>query len=61
MAIRTNAKTMMETLQVQLEDLQKRKADIAEYQYVISLTQCFATIEVLYQLETLNAKSTNRR
>jgi hypothetical protein len=57
MAIRTNAKTMMETLQAQIEDWQKRKVDAAEFQYVIGITQCFALVEILYQLETLNAKS----
>lgn len=56
MAIRANAKAMMDTLAAQIEDWQKRKADAAEYQYVIGLTQCFAMIEILYQLETLNAK-----
>jgi hypothetical protein len=57
MAIRSNAKSMMEALQVQIEDWQKRKVDVAEYQYVIGLTQCFTMIEILYQLETLNAKA----
>ena len=57
MAIRTNAKMMMDALQAQIEDWQKRKVDYAEYQYVIGVTQCNALIEILYQLETLNAKS----
>ena len=57
MAIRTNAKTMMETLQAQVEDWQKRKVDAAEFQYVIGVTQCYALIEILYQLEALNGKT----
>ena len=57
MAIRTNAKMMMETLQAQIEDWQKRKVDPAEFQYVMGVTQCFALIEILYQLETLNGKA----
>jgi hypothetical protein len=57
MAIRTNAKTMMETLAAQIEDWQKRKVDPAECQYVMGVTQCFALIEILYQLETLNGKT----
>ena len=57
MAIRTNAKTMMETLQTQIDDWQKRKVDMAEFQYIVGVTQCSALIEILYQLETLNAKS----
>lgn len=57
MAIRSNAKTMMETFQAQVDDWQKRKVDFAEYQYVVGVTQCYAMIEILYQLETLNAKS----
>ena len=57
MAIRSNAKGMMEALQAQLEDWQKRKVDVTEYQYVIGVTQCYTLIEILYQLETLNAKS----
>lgn len=57
MAIRSNAKSMMEALQTQLDDWQKRKVDLAEYQYVVGITQCYTLIEILYQLETLNAKS----
>jgi hypothetical protein len=57
MAIRSNAKTMMENFQAQIDDWQKRKVDIAEYQYVVGVTQCYTMIEILYQLETLNAKS----
>lgn len=57
MAIRSNAKGMMEALQAQLDDWQKRKVDVTEYQYVIGITQCYTLIEILYQLETLNAKS----
>ena len=57
MAIRANAKTLMEGLQAQVDDWQKRKVDPTEYQYVTSVTQCYTLIEILYQLETLNAKS----
>jgi len=58
MAIRSNAKSMMDTLQAQIEEWQKRKAvDPVEYQYVLGVTQCLVSIEILYQLETLNAKS----
>ena len=57
MAIRANAKTMMENFQAQIDDWQKRKVDFAEYQYVVGITQCYTMIEILYQLETLNAKS----
>lgn len=57
MAIRSNAKTMMETFQAQIDEWQKRKVDFAEYQYVVGITQCYTMIEILYQLETLNAKS----
>ena len=57
MAIRTNAKTMMETLQAQIEDWQKRKVDPGEFQYVMETTQTYALIEILYQLETLNGKT----
>ncbi|HKE37706.1 MAG TPA: hypothetical protein VKB39_09740 [Candidatus Baltobacteraceae bacterium] len=57
MAIRNNAKGMMEAFQTTIDDWQKRKVDITEYQYIIGVTQTFAMIEILYQLETLNAKS----
>jgi hypothetical protein len=57
MAIRSNAKAMMDTFQAQIEDWQKRKVDPAEFEYVIGLTQSYAMIEILYQLETLNAKT----
>jgi hypothetical protein len=57
MAIRTNAKSMMDAFAAQIEDWQKRKVDAAEFQYVIGVTQVYAMIEILYQLETLNAKS----
>lgn len=57
MAIRSNAKSMMEAFQAQVDDWQKRKVDFAEYQYVVGITQCYTMIEILYQLETLNAKS----
>lgn len=57
MAIRSNAKSMMEALQAQVEDWQKRKVDAAEFQYVIGMTQCYAMIEILYQLEALNGKA----
>lgn len=57
MAIRTNAKAMMEAFQAQVDDWQKRKVDVAECQYVVGVTQCYTLIEILYQLETLNAKS----
>jgi len=57
MAVRTNAKSMMEALQLQIEDWQKRKVDPAEFEYVVSITQCYALIEILYQLENLNSKS----
>ena len=57
MAIRSNAKAMMDALQAQIEDWQKRKTvDPIEYQYVLGVTQCMTMIEILYQLETLNAK-----
>lgn len=57
MAIRSNAKAMMEALQAQVEDWQKRKVEPAEFQYVIGMTQCFTMIEILYQLEALNGKA----
>lgn len=57
MAIRTNAKNMMDAFQAQIEDWQKRKVDMAEYEYVIGVTQTYTLIEILYQLEALNGKS----
>ena len=57
MAIRSNAKSMMEALQAQVEDWQKRKVEPGEFQYVIGMTQCYAMIEILYQLEALNGKA----
>ena len=48
---------MMETLQAQIEDWQKRKVDPGEFQYVMETTQTYALIEILYQLETLNGKT----
>lgn len=57
MAIRNNAKGMMEAFQATIDDWQKRKVDITEYQYIIGVTQTYTMIEILYQLETLNAKS----
>lgn len=57
MAIRSNAKSMMEALQAQVEDWQKRKVEPGEFQYVIDMTQCYAMIEILYQLEALNGKA----
>jgi hypothetical protein len=57
MAIRSNAKAMMDAFQAQIEDWQKRKVDPAEFQYVVGVTQCYTMIEILYQLETLNAKT----
>ncbi|HZY98813.1 MAG TPA: hypothetical protein VFE36_04505 [Candidatus Baltobacteraceae bacterium] len=57
MAIRSNAKGMMEAFQATIDDWQKRKVDPVEYQYVVGVTQTYTMIEILYQLETLNAKS----
>ena len=57
MAIRTNAKSMMEAFQAQIDDWQKRKVDSVEFNYVVGVTQCYTMIEILYQLETLNAKT----
>jgi len=57
MEIRSNAKAMMEALQAQVEDWQKRKVDPGEFQYFIGMTQCYTLIEILYQLEALNGKT----